>query len=468
MDRLVDQNVSAPMPAGAAVRDVLVKRSWQYDGAGRVRSIRDNHGGATLYDYDSLDQLIQARRGAHREVFDYDAIGSLQGVLKALDDRETATPWGVATGNVLHATKEAEYTNDPNHRRKTKRDRATGAETKYLWDCRDRLREVRLPDGRRALYTYDAFGRRVRKEIVPKQTAVDLASGRVPEVHVVELLWDGDALAAEYDSEHGARVHVHAPGTLLPLLQAEQDEVFVVVCDHLGTPRELVGQDGCLVWAATHSAWGRVVGVDRGRGKAHARPVESPFRLLGQYADEETALCSTRFRYFDAATGRWLSEDPLGFHGGPNLFAFDGAPSVVVDPLGLTCVTDTNGGLGYTIYHIKVGNKVVYVGITEADRFPLRKADHRRKGRLQPGMDMEPVDHASTYGEARGYEQAHIEFNGTRNTSAKGVPYSADPSNRCWSWDPARASDPNDDRAQAFNKAYPGKLDQLWNNVLPT
>ena len=329
--------MTAPKTAGDDVRDVLVQRSWNYDAAGRVRAISDQRWGRTLYDYDDLGQLIQARRGKLREVFDYDAIGSLRGVLETLDQRENAIPWGIATGNVLHATKDAEFTNDKNHRRRTKRDRTTGALTEYLWDCRDRLREVRLPDGNRALYTYDAFGRRVRKEIVPKQTVEDLASVRVPEVRVVEFLWDGNALAAEYDSERGARVHVHEPGSLVPALQAEQGEVFVVVNDHLGMPKELLGQDGKIAWSAAHAAWGRVV-ESEGRSE---RPVESPFRLVGQYADAETGLCYARFRYFDAQHGRWLSPDPLGIVGGKNLFAFDGAPTTDADSLGLACKKTT-------------------------------------------------------------------------------------------------------------------------------
>ena len=105
----------------------------------------------------------------------------------------------------------------------------------------------------------------------------------------------------------------------------------MVVCDHLGTPKELIGQDGRLAWSAAHSAWGRVVETE-GRGG-----LESPFQLLGQYHDAETGLCYTRFRYFDAHHGRWLSPDPLGFLGGANLLAFDGAPTTVVDPLGLAC-----------------------------------------------------------------------------------------------------------------------------------
>jgi RHS repeat-associated protein len=343
MDRLVEQRATAPTSPGAALNDVLVERAWRYDAAGQVRSISDKRWGRTLYDYDDLGQLVQARRGTHREVFDYDAIGSLQGVLKTLDQRETAIPWGIATGNVLYKTKDVDFTNDVNHRRRTKTDRATGAVTEYLWDCRDRLREVRFPDGRRALYTYDAFGRRVRKEIVPKVVVADLATGKAPEVQVTEFLWDGNALAAELDTERGGRVHVHEPGTLVPMLQAEQGEVFAVVCDHLGMPKELLGQEGRVAWAAAHTAWGRVVEIaGGGADRVRSRPVESPFRLLGQYHDAETGLCSTRFRYFEPETGRWLSPDPLGIAGGANLLAFDGNPILDTDPLGLACGRNGN------------------------------------------------------------------------------------------------------------------------------
>jgi RHS repeat-associated protein len=65
--------------------------------------------------------------------------------------------------------------------------------------------------------------------------------------------------------------------------------------------------------------------------------IRSPFRLLGQYWDEETELGCTRFRYWDPETGRWCSPDPLGIAGGENLSGFDGAPSEVFDPLGLIC-----------------------------------------------------------------------------------------------------------------------------------
>jgi RHS repeat-associated protein len=119
------------------------------------------------------------------------------------------------------------------------------------------------------------------------------------------------------------------------LLQAEQDQVFAVVCDHLGTPKELVDEHGRLAWAAAHSAWGCVVEVYREPNAVPA--VESPFRLLGQYADDDIGLCYTRYRWFDVECARWLSPDPLRLAGGSNLLAFDGSPCTSTDPWGLAC-----------------------------------------------------------------------------------------------------------------------------------
>ncbi|WP_437724681.1 PAAR-like domain-containing protein [Sorangium sp. So ce861] len=334
MNRLIEQRVSASAPGTAVTKD-LVERKWSYDALGRVTRIEDCRWGATTYRYDRIDQLLEAQRGSLREVFAYDAAGSLRRMLEGLEAHAGSREWEIAPGNVLRQTSEAKYTYDKRGRRVVKLDlgaRAGGAEgaaTEYTWDCRDRLREVRRPDGARVRFSYDAFGRRVRKELVP--AGAEAADG------TVEFLWDGDELAADLERTRGARVFVHDPGTFVPLLHAEQGQVFAVVSDHLGMPKELVGPDGRVAWSAVHSAWGRVIDAWRDPPAQNARPMESPFRLLGQYADEETGLCYTRFRYFDSEVGRWCSPDPLGLAGGRNLYSY--APNALgwIDPLGLKC-----------------------------------------------------------------------------------------------------------------------------------
>jgi RHS repeat-associated protein len=134
-------------------------------------------------------------------------------------------------------------------------------------------------------------------------------------------------------------------------LQQQGGETFLCVNDHLGMPKDLVSGDGLVVWTAAHSAYGRVIAVDAdlaakarygesasasAGARGTATGIESPFRLLGQIADEDAELGWTRFRCFDAESGRWLSDDPLGIEGGFNRFGFDGSPTRSVDPLGQT------------------------------------------------------------------------------------------------------------------------------------
>ena len=335
-DRLIEQRATVTSP-GAGIPAVLAQRQWQYDRSGRVTRIDDSRWGTSTYRYDKIGLLVEARRGASfREAFTYDTAGALVGALEGLDARgsEGAT-WDILPGNLLARTTTAKYTYDKRGRRVVKLDLRAGKPgdepkaTEYVWDSRDQLREVKLPGGARVVMTYDALGRRVRKEVVSREG--------VPE-RAVDFLWDGDSIAADIDATRGARCFVHAPGTAVPLLQAERGEVLTYVNDHLGTPRELIDPAGKIAWSAAHSAWGRVEEsyADPASELGRKRKVDSPFRLVGQYADEETGLCHTRYRYFDPEVGRWCSPDPLGIAGGRDLFAFDGSPTTGMDPLGLT------------------------------------------------------------------------------------------------------------------------------------
>ncbi|CAN97629.1 conserved carbohydrate-binding protein, Rhs family [Sorangium cellulosum So ce56] len=308
---------------GAAGR-TLVDRLYAYDAAGALVERNDRRWGISRYSYDRLGMLLAASSPKGRETFEYDVGGSL---------KPAGSAWETGPGGLLLRTEKAAYAYDAANRR-TRETRSDGA-TEYLWDCRGQLREVRRPDGTRVLFAYDAFSRRVRKEIVPPAvpSAFDSADARKPRV--VEYVWDGLCLAAEIDSERGTRVFVHEPGTMSPLLQQDSTAIYAVVTDHVGTTTELIGPEGEVAWSAHHSAFGIITEAARPKG---GPLVASPFRLLGQYHDEETELCYVRYRYFDPKTARFLSPDPLELFGSRNLFAFDGSPTTHADPLGLSCL----------------------------------------------------------------------------------------------------------------------------------
>lgn len=61
-----------------------------------------------------------------------------------------------------------------------------------------------------------------------------------------------------------------------------------------------------------------------------------PFRYTGREWDAETGLYYYRARYYDASTGRFLSEDPAGSIGSENIYAYTGNnPLNWIDPSGL-------------------------------------------------------------------------------------------------------------------------------------
>uniref|UniRef100_UPI001F343295 RHS repeat domain-containing protein n=1 Tax=Pseudomonas sp. LAM2023 TaxID=2800477 RepID=UPI001F343295 len=112
-------------------------------------------------------------------------------------------------------------------------------------------------------------------------------------------------------------------------------------CDHLGTPMELTDEQGNVAWAGQYKAWGEVKEERSDWAKQHG--LSNPIRFQGQYHDPETGLQYNRYRYYDSKTGRFISEDPIGYAGGLNLFAYAPNPIEWIDPLGLSTVLAAKG-----------------------------------------------------------------------------------------------------------------------------
>jgi RHS repeat-associated protein len=337
--RIATQEAFVRAPSSAQPKNVA-RRQFHYGPHARIAVLHDARWGTTTYEHDAAGRLLAARSTSFTELYEYDGAGYMRGAARGGGPPEA---WSIAEGNVLLGTPRARMENDARHRR-TRVTAADGSVTKLLWDAFDQLREVKRADGTRVCFRYDALGRRVEKRVIPPLSD-PLALPAPPRV--VRYLWDGDELAAEIDSERGTRVFVSHPGNFLPLMQIEGGQAHVCVTSHLGATRELVDETGRVVWAAEMSPWGDVISVARDEA-VRASSVASPFRLLGQYHDDETGLCYTRHRYFDAKTMRWLSPDPLEIDGGGDLFGFGGSPTEQVDPLGLKSRTEMEEFLAST------------------------------------------------------------------------------------------------------------------------
>nr|WP_221383268.1 RHS repeat-associated core domain-containing protein [Actinoplanes polyasparticus] len=261
------------------------KRSYTLDRSGRVRSVTIAGETVERYEYDGTGNLTGT--GGHRWEFD---------------------------GTMLLRSDDALFGYDGQGRVTTRID---GAGTwEFLWCEENRLVGVVTPAGDRWRYRYDGFGRRIAKQRITDDARV---------LTEVLLAWSGDLLT-EQSGPAGTISWDFPPGSTTPVTQADHAGLHTIVTDMTGTPTHLIGSDGALRWQSSGNLWGR----DMTGGESAML-----LRFPGQYYDTETGLHDNRFRFYDPATARYLSPDPLGLAGGPNPFAYVANPLTAVDPLGL-------------------------------------------------------------------------------------------------------------------------------------
>ena len=221
-----------------------------------------------------------------------------------------------------------------------------GARWKYRWDAQGQLIEVARPDGRKVTFAYDALGRRVRKAFDGRTTT---------------YLWDGNDLVHEVSEGAPLVTWEFEPGTFTPLAKVEGERRYGVVNDHLGTPTALFDEAGDVAWKGQLDLYG----VARTEGMK----TRCPWRWPGQYEDEETGLYYNRFRYYDPATGRYISQDPIGLVGGLELYNYAPNPIHDIDPFGLMkCVGGDNFRGHYLAHRNLLGNML-------HKKFPKWKVD---------------------------------------------------------------------------------------------
>jgi len=116
--------------------------------------------------------------------------------------------------------------------------------------------------------------------------------------------------------------------------------------DPLGTPQALTDEAGTVVWKADYDPFGKATANEDPDGDGNR--VTLNIRFPGQYYDQETGLHYNYFRYYDPATGRYITSDPIGLIGGNNTYLYINAnPLKFVDYLGLCkCIAKGENGIG--------------------------------------------------------------------------------------------------------------------------
>jgi RHS repeat-associated protein len=100
-------------------------------------------------------------------------------------------------------------------------------------------------------------------------------------------------------------------------------------------PRKATDSQARAVWSWNSDAFGSTAANEDVDGDGAKTTVN--LRFPGQYYDQETGLYYNWNRYYDPATGRYITSDPIGLDGGINTYGYVGG-----NPVSYTDVTGEN------------------------------------------------------------------------------------------------------------------------------
>ncbi|MFE9400093.1 putative T7SS-secreted protein [Streptomyces flavidovirens] len=321
----------------------IQQRAYAYRADGNLVGVDDQLNGSSRFDLDAAGRVTAVHAAGWTEAYAYDEAGNQTSASwpAPMLGQEAVGP-RTYTGTRIRTAGGVRYEHDTAGRltlRQKPRLSRKPDTWRYAWDAEDRLIWVLTPDGTTWRYQYDPVGRRIAKQ----RLAADSSETVVEQV---DFTWDGTTLCEQTAWEPGAP---QAPALTLtwdhdglqPLAQTErkttadafQKEIdcrfYAIVTDLVGTPTELVDEQGDIAWRTRSTLWGTTAWN-------RAATAYTPLRFPGQYSDPETGLHYNYYRHYDPETSRYLTPDPLGLAPADNPAAYVHNPHTWTDPLGLS------------------------------------------------------------------------------------------------------------------------------------
>ena len=285
-----------------------VTTTWTFDSGGRLVGLRHDHGdtllGGWTYDYDAMGRVAHIQDAAERAsyAYAYDTAGRLTEVRR---DGELVESYGYdAAGKLRRAQWEAASRSfefdgfgqlakaDGHARHYDRLGRLTGEETpargrQYRYDGAGHLVGAEI-DGTDIRYVYDAGGHLVRRESDVASTFW-LRDAHDPGAPVLAIFGDGKLAAVRLLAGRPVATS-YASGETRFLLE-----------DHLGNVRVVTDSDGRVVGRRSYSSFGTSPTVDA----ANVGP-----GFGDGIADPQSGLLHLGVRWYDPATGQFLTPDP--------------------------------------------------------------------------------------------------------------------------------------------------------------
>jgi RHS repeat-associated protein len=316
--------------------------SYGYDNAARETNLQFKDGSGNnisnfTYNYDpgnrlTAETLALATLSASTTSYQYDSANQLtnSGALTYgydLNGNRTNTGYTTGTGNQLTNDGTWTYTYD-SEGSLTKKSKGSLLETwTYGYDNLNHLAwaEDRQTDGgtliQRLDFKYDVFGNRIDKELTINSTTT-----------ATHFANDGPNAWADLSSANALqtrRLYMDAVDALFARISSGGTAAWYLT-DRLGSVRDIANNTtGASIDHLDYDGFGNASETQSGNGDR--------FKFTGGEWDTETKLQRNGWRYFDPLSGRWISEDPIGFRAADqNLYRYvRNDPVNKTDPTGL-------------------------------------------------------------------------------------------------------------------------------------
>jgi RHS repeat-associated protein len=323
LDRVTSITHSKGMGEDAST---LSQFTYGYDVGGRVVGSTGPEGSLS-FALDANGQLLSVT-GSRSEDYAFDATGN-------------RTSNSTAAGNLLLNDGQYSYTYDLEGNQKTKTRISDGQLTEYFWDHRNQLTKAMVKDANGTLlkelrFTYDVEGRRVGEW-------VDADGAGPEEPDQVWTVFDGVNPYMDFDGEGELQTrYLYGPGIdeLFARIGTGEEDPQWYLADRLGSVRQIVGASGAVLDEISYDSFGGIL--------SESNPSQGDrFKFTGREYSPELGIYYYRARWYDPGSGRFISQDPIGFSAGdPNLYRYVGnAPGDATDPLGKS-PTLISGGIG--------------------------------------------------------------------------------------------------------------------------
>jgi RHS repeat-associated protein len=327
--------------------------SMNYDALGRRTALTLPNSIVVSYVYDTASQLINLtyQRGATRLgelTYTYDDRGNRTRIGGSF--ARTGMPTAVNsatydTANQLTTRGASTLTHDANG------NLINDGVQSYTWDVRNRLIAITGP-GLTASFTYDAFGRRIKKIINGVETSY-LYDSLTPVQELSNGMPTANLLTGLSRDEYFTRTDATGTHTLLP--------------DSLGSTLAIVDTSGLVETQYIYDPFGGTT--------ATVGSSSNSFEFTGREQDG-TGLYYYRARYYSPTFQRFISEDPLwNCRGDINLYTYvRNSPTNFTDPTGLVIGGRKGGDGDLGALGLGIGGLLSALGISLPGRQALAEA----------------------------------------------------------------------------------------------